>query len=65
MVNCLSKALNQVNMSINQLDCIIINLVWPGNIRYEEVIAIVRQLNIVCPVMPVNLGASGGMTSLE
>ncbi|PAV02715.1 hypothetical protein CBG25_09270 [Arsenophonus sp. ENCA] len=40
MVNCLFKALDQVNMNINQLDCIIINLVWPGNILYEEVIAI-------------------------
>lgn len=65
MVNCLSKALDLVNMNINQLDCIIINLVWPGNILYEEVIAIVRQLNIVCPVIPVNLGTSGGMTALE
>lgn len=65
MVNCLSKALQQVNMSVNQLDCIIINLVWPGNILYEEVIDLVQELNIVCPVIPVSLGTSGGMGALE
>lgn len=65
MVNCLSKAQDQVSMNINQLDCIIVNLVWTGSILYEEVIAIVRQLNIVYPVIPVNLGTSGGITALE
>ena len=65
MVNCLSKALDQVNMNVNQLDCIIISLVWPKNILYEEVIDFVQQLNITCPVIPVSLGTAGGMTALE
>lgn len=65
IVNCLSKALDLVNMNINQLDCIIISLVWPSNILYEEVIDFVQELNIACPVIPVSLGTAGGMTALE
>ncbi|KGA42330.1 3-oxoacyl-[acyl-carrier-protein] synthase III C-terminal domain-containing protein [Pectobacterium odoriferum] len=63
--NSLVTALQQVNMSVKDLDSIIVNLVWPGNILYEEVILLAKELNISCPIIPVSLGTAGGMTALE
>ncbi|KGA32102.1 3-oxoacyl-[acyl-carrier-protein] synthase III C-terminal domain-containing protein [Pectobacterium brasiliense] len=63
--NSLVTALQQINMNVKELDSIIVNLVWPGNILYEEIILLARALNISCPVIPVSLGTAGGMTALE
>lgn len=65
MKTSLLNALQQVGMQVNQLDYVIVSLVWPATLLDEEVSALVRETQLRCPVVPVSSGTAGGLTALE
>ncbi|PHM45782.1 3-oxoacyl-ACP synthase [Xenorhabdus mauleonii] len=61
----LLEAVKQVQMDISDIDYLILSQVWFDNILGDESGQLARELKLSCPVVPINVGTSGGITSLE
>jgi 3-oxoacyl-[acyl-carrier-protein] synthase III len=61
----LLTALKQAQLDISDINYLILSQVWPDNILGNEAGQLTRELNLSCPIIPINVGTSGGVTALE
>lgn len=65
MISSLLTSLQLADLVKEQLDYVIISLVWPENILEPEILQLSSEAGLECPVVSLNSGTNGGANAVE